>query len=103
KRLRVELIVQAEVIGRTVVAIRARLRDNIDEAAKRAAVFGQESGIEYAKLPHGFLRWSHTRQPGDVLDVIGAVHQNQRAQFGLAAKSQPRRRGRADAAGRLLD
>src|SRR5262249_19719197 len=103
ERLRIELIIQAEVIDRTAVAIRARLRDDIDEAAERAPVFGQEGGVEYAKFPHGFLRWSHARQPRGGLYIIGAVHQNQCAQFGLAAKSQPRPRRRSHARVRLLE
>ena len=96
-RSRAQPVVHAEVVERSVAAIRPGLGDDVHEAAERAAVFGQVGRVQHAKFLGGFLRRRRARQAGEGLHVVGAVDLNHRVQLGLSGEGQPRRRGGADA------
>ena len=102
-RSRRQRIVHPEVVERPAAAIRARLGHDVHEPAEGAAVLRQIRGVQHAELLGRLLRRRGARQPREGLDVVGAVHLNQRVQLGLSAKRQPRRGGGADADVRFLE
>ena len=102
-RSRRQRIVHPEVVERPAAAVRARLGHDVHEPAEGAAVLGEIRGVEHAEFLGRLLRRRGARQPREGLDVVGAVHLNQRVQLGLSAKRQPRRGGGADADVRLLE
>ena len=99
----VQLVVHAEVIGRSAGAVRARFGHDVHEAAEGASVLGEIRRVEHAEFLGRFLRRRRARQTGERLHVVGAVDLNHRIQLRLPAERQSRRRRRSDADVRLLE
>ena len=102
-RPRRQRIVHPEVVARAAALVGAGLGHDVDEPAEGAAVLREIRGVEHAEFLGRFLRRRGARQPREGLDVVGAVHLNQRIQLGLSAKRQPRRGGGPDADVRFLE
>ena len=102
-RPRRQRIVHPEVVARAAALVGAGLGHDVDEPAEGAAVLREIRGVEHAEFLGRFLRRRGARQPREGLDVVGAVHLNQRVQLGLSAKRQPRRGGGPDADVRFLE